>query len=170
MHDSFTQHTFIGDDVEIYPMKIKDKDIVSRHFSRLYGDEAPWFMNILDDTTYKDLLKLLRIALDRDDVEDLMDVQLAQEAVKVFKEISQLSTSKETQEAPKWNQLYASLTQNTSMKVSDIMELTVAQLEDLLDGLAVNNGVSESRSSGGSPERLEDEDALRYILNNGGKL
>ena len=54
------------------------------------------------------------------------------------------------------------------MSIEEIKELTIAELEDLFDGFAEcnksNNGTSTSKKT------LEDKDALRYLINNGGKI
>ena len=49
-------------------------------------------------------------------------------------------------------------------------ELSVPQLEALFEGYAKNNDFREDGKSSKSDGRLEDSDALRYLLDNGGKI
>lgn len=60
----------------------------------------------------------------------------------------------------------AGLVANTSMTPDDVLELTIEQVEGILDGFRRNNSTEETKSS----DRLEDADALKFLLANGGKL
>jgi hypothetical protein len=55
------------------------------------------------------------------------------------------------------------------MTVEDIGKLTIPQIEELFDGFAECN---KDNNGGGSKskDRLEDGEALRFLINNGGKL
>lgn len=55
------------------------------------------------------------------------------------------------------------------MRPKDVNDLSIAQVEGLLEGMADNNNVEgyDGKSSGSS-NKLEDSDALRYLLDNGG--
>lgn len=78
-------------------------------------------------------------------------------------------SGKEESEGISYNQLYAALAERTGMRPKDVNELSIAQVEGLLEGMADNNNVDgyDGKSSGSS-NKLEDSDALRYLLDNGG--
>lgn len=67
-----------------------------------------------------------------------------------------------------WNELYASLLQNTSLNMNDIMNMSIPQLEYILEGISKNNKKSETNS--GSQEALDGADALEYLLQNNMKF
>jgi hypothetical protein len=61
------------------------------------------------------------------------------------------------------------------MSPEDIGKLRIDQLDDLLEGFKINNEEQQKMidgKSGGSAGKktLEDQDALRFLLNNNGKL
>ena len=61
----------------------------------------------------------------------------------------------------------AALVSNTSMTPNDVLELSIPELEGILDGIAFNNS---TENSGSSPDRLEDAEVLKFLISNGGKL
>ena len=169
MSDTFTERIFLEfgyNEMEIFPMILHDKDVVVAKLPKLYNEEH-WCNNLFDEQAYRALLDLLYIALgkqwSKQEIESQVDVRLSLAIIKKFQEVSQLQ-SKQTNDKPmEWKQLYASLLQNTSMNMNDILQLTVGQLEDLLDGIATNN-----KTQGSGKEVLKDNDAIRYLMGHQG--
>jgi hypothetical protein len=58
----------------------------------------------------------------------------------------------------------AGLVANTSMTPDDVLELTIEQIEGILDGFRRNNSTEETS------DRLEDAEALKFLISNGGKI
>lgn len=61
----------------------------------------------------------------------------------------------------------AGLVSNTSMTPDNVLDLSVPQVEGILEGIQRLNSTDESK---GTTNRLEDADALKFILSNGGNL
>lgn len=53
------------------------------------------------------------------------------------------------------------------MNPKDILDLTIDELDDLFIGFASAN---EDTGTNKSKDRLEDSEALRFLIDNGGKL
>jgi len=173
MSDKFTERIFIeysGEEIEVFPMILHDKDIVTTKIPKLYTEEY-WHLNLLDEQAYKTLVDLLYIALGKTmakpEIEEKIDLKLSLAIINKFKEVSQLKNKKDNGEATEWKQLYGALLQNTSMNMQDILQLTIGQLEELLDGIAANN---KTDTSTGAKKVLEGTEALHYLLSSGGQL
>ena len=69
---------------------------------------------------------------------------------------------------PDWDCLIAGLLEHTSLSKDEILMLSVPEIEGILEGFRKNNSTEDTK--GGSPDRLEDADALRFLIDNGGKL
>jgi hypothetical protein len=63
----------------------------------------------------------------------------------------------------------AGLLEHTSLTKDDILMLSVPEVEGILEGFRLNNEVDDKGNSSNKP-RLEDSEALRFLINNGGKL
>lgn len=53
------------------------------------------------------------------------------------------------------------------MTPDDVLEMTIPRIEDLFDGFEASN---KDDGAPKSKDRLEDADALRFLIDNGGKL
>jgi hypothetical protein len=58
--------------------------------------------------------------------------------------------------------------QNTSETRESLMEYTIPQLESMVEAITENNKTENSTS--GTKDILEDKEALKYLINSGGKL
>jgi hypothetical protein len=57
----------------------------------------------------------------------------------------------------------AGIVANTSLTIEDALDLTVEQIEGIIEGMAANNSTEET-------DKLTDVDALRFLINSGGEL
>lgn len=64
----------------------------------------------------------------------------------------------------KWRKLYVGIMSNTNLVMSDILELTIPQLEDIIEEII---GDSQEKSSG---DKLVGMDAIKYLQQMQGKL
>lgn len=60
--------------------------------------------------------------------------------------------------------MYASVIQNTSLTMNDVVELSIPQLEYLLSGCEKNSKELEKASSGA--KTLEGADAVQFLIDN----
>jgi hypothetical protein len=58
--------------------------------------------------------------------------------------------------------------ENTSETRESLGRYTIPQLETMVEAISENNKSPEDKTTG--KERLEDEDALRFLLNNQGRV
>lgn len=65
-----------------------------------------------------------------------------------------------------WGQVYAGLLEHTSLTKNDINELSLPEIEDLIESINANN----SESNGESNETLSGTSALEFLMANNGKI
>lgn len=176
--DPFTDYEDIlcrdGKKRRVYPAKLKYKDVIRKmtpKFNDLvilenigFSDDDDMYVNDAWDS----MMEVLRLAFDEkysvEEIEDFLDFSSVPKVFEIFYGISSLK--KETPKdngVTEWDKLYASIVQNTSLTHEDVMNLTIPQLEYLLDGCEKNNKDNDNNSA----DTLEGADAIQFLINSG---
>lgn len=56
------------------------------------------------------------------------------------------------------------------MSIDEINRCSIGQIEGILEGINANNKLLDSSKNDSSPTRLEDSDALRFLVESGGTI
>lgn len=143
-----------GKYIQIHPAKIGDLEKVAERLSKFNPDYGVKnFINIdgtINRETYESMIEFAKYATKQSE-EDIL-VWLNAENLRVltnyFKEISQYKTDANNKgNSIEWDILFASMLENTSLNMNDILSLTVSQLEYILGGFTKKNKKAENNDS-----------------------
>lgn len=143
-----------GKYIRIHPVKIGDLEMAAlmlNQFNTDYGIKN--FINFdgtANSETYESMMEFVKYATKQyeEDILEWLNVENLRVLTNYFKEISQYKTDANNKGNPiEWDILFASMLENTSLNMDDILSLTVSQLEYILEGFTKKN------------QRVEDNDS-----------
>lgn len=128
----------------------------------MYMYQNPSFIN--------GIYEIIEMALDyketREEINTWLDFNLITLIIQEFLGLSQFKkTDVDNNKNGSWNKLFASIVSNTSLTISDIKEMTVAEFEELLDGMNEYSKEIEEEIKNGNKEvnSYEGESAIEKL-------
>lgn len=196
MSDKFTTFAIVvdrnGREHKVYPALLKHKEEL-RYLTPKFDDtfillnfltpkvdengriETDFDDNVeYSDNAYEAMMEVLVMAFNhkykKEEIESFIDIAMIPKILEVFYDLSgyQKKNNDGNIKDVEWDTLYASLLQNTSLNMKDIMALSIPQLEMLIDGISKNNQKAQEIIDGN--ETGDAKDLLTYLDNNNGDI